>query len=462
MNITRRDGWREFLPRLEQLAARAGLVYNPVDFEAVPDSFMMEISVYGFPVRMPHWSFGVRYISQLIQHRMGHSRLFEVVFPGNPGRAYLARGNSLAENVLVTAHVLGHADFSRNNLLFVRSQQQVGSRIVERAAAHAHQIARAIEEHGTERVERILDAALALEQSVDVDQPVSRPRYPEYRPAREEVVTGEFQKRYAELTEADGARAAGRGPRRAPLPPRRERDLLWFIAQYAPALEGWERDIFLAVREESFYFYPVFATQIMNEGWASYWHARLLREADFLPQEAYVDAIKCHSDVVRPLAGGETVALAVNPYHVGFSLWEHIIDAGGVDAARRVMSEDDDFSFIRNHLTPELAEKMQLFRYRSDERGAVKVVEPDIGALHDALLAPKYNFGAPAVSAMAVTVDGTLELVHDHEVDGRGLDVERARRVLEYLGRVWRRPVRLHTVDASGKDMELAAAPSAE
>jgi len=147
---------------------------------------------------------------------------------------------------------------------------------------------------------------------------------------------------------------------------------------------------------------------------------------------------------------------------VGFSLWEHIIDAGGVDAARRVMSEDDDFSFIRNHLTPELAEKMQLFRYRSDERGAVKVVEPDIGALHDALLAPKYNFGAPAVSAMAVTVDGTLELVHDHEVDGRGLDVERARRVLEYLGRVWRRPVRLHTVDASGKDMELAAAPSAE
>ena len=101
-----------------------------------------------------------------------------------------------------------------------------------------------------------------------------------------------------------------------------ERDLLWFIAQYAPELEEWERDIFRAVREESFYFYPVFACQIMNEGWASYWHARLLREADFLPQNEYLDAIKTHSDVVRPHAAEQQASLVVNPYHLGFSIWE--------------------------------------------------------------------------------------------------------------------------------------------
>ncbi len=113
------------------------------------------------------------------------------------------------------------------------------------------------------------------------------------------------------------------------MPPHPERDLLWFIAHYAPEMESWERDIFLAVREESFYFYPVFATQIMNEGWASYWHARLLREADFMPPQAYVDAIKCHSDVVRPMAADQQIALAVNPYHLGFSLWEKIIEKRG-------------------------------------------------------------------------------------------------------------------------------------
>ena len=79
------EDWQSYVRRIEELAARSGLVFHPVDFEAVPDSFMMEIAVYGLPVRMPHWSFGVRYIYQLIQRHMGHSRLFEVVFPGNPG-----------------------------------------------------------------------------------------------------------------------------------------------------------------------------------------------------------------------------------------------------------------------------------------------------------------------------------------------------------------------------------------
>ena len=103
-----------YAARLEQLARQSGLNYFPVDFEQVPESFMMEVAVYGLPVRMPHWSFGVRYIYQLVQHQMGHSRLFEVVFPGNPGRAYLASNNSVEENTLVIAHVLGHADFAKN------------------------------------------------------------------------------------------------------------------------------------------------------------------------------------------------------------------------------------------------------------------------------------------------------------------------------------------------------------
>ena len=85
------EDWQSYVQRIEDLAGRSGLKFHPVDFEAVPDSFMMEIAVYGLPVRMPHWSFGVRYIYQLIQRHMGHSRLFEVVFPGNPGHAYLAQ-----------------------------------------------------------------------------------------------------------------------------------------------------------------------------------------------------------------------------------------------------------------------------------------------------------------------------------------------------------------------------------
>jgi stage V sporulation protein R len=450
------EDWQSYVRRIEELAARSGLKFHPVDFEAVPDSFMMEIAVYGLPVRMPHWSFGVRYIYQLIQRHMGHSRLFEVVFPGNPGHAYLAESNGLAENILVTAHVLGHADFSRNNLLFRRCQEQVSERIVEHAANHARQISQAIETHGAQRVEAALDAALALEQHVDIDQPLRRKPYPQYLEEAKALVDDAFRKRFAALEPAV-AGGALEAKKRTPIPPHPERDLLWFLANYAPEMESWERDIFLAVREESFYFYPVFATQIMNEGWASYWHARLLREADFVPQQAYLDAIKCHSDVVRPVAAEQQVSLSINPYHLGFAMWEKIVATEGLEAARHIMEQDDDFGFVRNHLTRELAEELGLFRYSARSDGQIKVLEPELTALHEAVLAPKYNFGAPIVSAVRVRNDGTLELAHDSSVDGRGLDLERSRKVLDYMQRVWRRPIVLTTVNQAGSALELTA-----
>jgi stage V sporulation protein R len=450
------EDWKSYVQRIEELANRSGLAYHPVDFEAVPDTFMMEIAVYGLPVRMPHWSFGVRYIYQLIQRHMGHSRLFEVVFPGNPGHAYLASSNGLAENILVTAHVLGHADFSRNNLLFRRCQEQVSEHIVEHAASHARQIQQAIETYGMQRVETVLDAALALEQHIDVDSALRRSRYPEYESEAKSLVDDDFRKRFASL-DPTAAPTGLEIKKRAPVPPHPERDLLWFVANYAPEMESWERDIFLAVREESFYFYPVFATQIMNEGWASYWHARLLREADFIPQQAYLDAIKCHSDVVRPIAADQQVALSVNPYHLGFSMWEKIVEAEGIDTARNIMQQDDDFGFIRNHLTRELAEELGLFRFSARSDGQVKVLEHELTGLHEALLASKYNFGAPTVSATHVRSDGTLELTHDNSIDGRGLDLERSRRVLDYVQRVWRRPIVLTTINQAGSTLELTA-----
>ena len=447
---------QQYAAQIEALAQRSGLDYYPVDFEMAPASLMTEIAVYGLPVRMPHWSFGVRYIHQLVRQSMGNSKIFEVMFPGDPCRAFLMDGNSLAENALVTAHVLGHADFARNNLLFRRCQEQVSEHIVEHAANHARQIQQAIETHGAQRVEAALDAALALEQHVDVDQPLRRERYPEFLEDGKVLVDDQFRKRFAALEPLAGASAI-EVKKRAPLPPHPERDLLWFVANYAPEMESWERDIFLAVREESFYFYPVFASQIMNEGWASYWHARLLREADFIPQQAYLDAIKCHSDVVRPIAAEDKVALSINPYHLGFAMWEKIVEKNGLPAARVIMQQDDDFSFVRNHLTRELADELGLFRYSARSDGQIKVLEHDLTALHEAVLAPKYNFGAPIVCASHVRNDGTLELTHDSSVDGRGLDLERSRKVLDYLQRVWRRPLVLTTVNQAGSTLELTA-----
>ena len=449
---------QEYAAQIEALATRLGLDYYPVDFELAPASLMTEIAVYGLPVRMPHWSFGVRYIHQLVRQSMGHSKIFEVMFPGDPCRAYLMDGNSLAENALVTAHVLGHADFAKNNQLFARFHEMAGGNIVEHAAAHAHRIQQAIDAVGLERVEAVLDAALALESHVDVTGELHREKYPEFVAEKPQPERSPFQERYGRLPGTPEAAEPGPvGQARTPVPPHPEYDLLWFMAHYAPEMEQWERDIFLAVRAESLYFYPVFACQIMNEGWASYWHARLLREAEFLPQPMYLSAIKAHSDVVRPYAAGEQAALAINPYHLGFVIWERIVEKHGLERAREVRRDEDDFGFIRNWLDHELAEESGLFVYEAHDNDEIRVATKDLAAIREAILAPKFNYGAPRVAAVDLRHDGTLTLAHDHRSDGRGLDVQRARKVMEYVARVWRRPVRLSTVNSAGEPVELAA-----
>ncbi len=150
---------------------------------------------------------------------------------------------------------------------------------------------------------------------------------------------------------------------------------------------------------------------------------------------------------------------STNPYHFGFSIWESIVAEHGIERAFQIRAEDDDFSFVRNHLTQELAEELKLFRYERSADGGVRVLDHDIDALRETVLAPKYNFGAPAVLAKHVATDGSLTLHHEHETDGRGLDLERAERVLDYIHKVWRRPIRLETVDSArpGADVSRAA-----
>jgi len=452
----------QYADKIEQIAQKLGLDYFPVDFEVVPNNFMTEIAVYGLPVRMPHWSFGIRYIHQLIRQGMGNSRIFEVMFPGDPCHAYLVQDNSIAENTLVVAHVIGHADFAKNNHLFARFKKMAGGHILEQAAERSHTIEMALAEHGQERVEQVLDAALALEPHVDINLPLHRPSYSETRAQiTSSMPSDAFAMRFHRLP-GEAAPAKPESRRHASVPPRPEYDLLWFIANYAPDLDGWERDIFLAVREESFYFYPVFACQIMNEGWASYWHARLLREADFLPSDLYVSAIKAHSDVVRPFAADNQLSLSINPYHLGFSIWENIIKQQGVDAARQICRDEDDFGFIRNFLTQELAEELNLFVYESTHDGGIRIADKDIHAIREAILAPKFNYGAPRIAVSALHTDGSLELTHDFRDDGRGLDIPRAERVLDYISRVWHRPVSLQTVGGSGNPRVVNSNPAAK
>jgi len=145
----------------------------------------------------------------------------------------------------------------------------------------------------------------------------------------------------------------------------------------------------------------------------------------------------------------------VNPYHMGFSIWEQVVEKHGLETARKIVSEEDDFGFVRNYLDRALAEKLGLFVFEAKRDGEIKVATRDIHQVHEAILAPKFNYGSPRIAATELGADGRLKLMHDHASDGRGLDLDRGGRVLDYVKRVWRRPVSLVTTDARGGEVEL-------
>jgi stage V sporulation protein R len=169
--------------------------------------------------------------------------------------------------------------------------------------------------------------------------------------------------------------------------------------------------------------------------------------------------LRAHSDVVRPYGNEEQLALSINPYHLGFAIWEDLIEREGLDAARRVCAEEDDFGFIRNHLHAALADKLDLFSYQARADGDTRVLSRDIHDVREAILGPKYNYGAPSIAVERVDDDSSLVLRHDHTRDGRGLDMAQAEQVMQYVARVWRRPVTLHTADFRGVARTMRVTP---
>jgi len=137
-------------------------------------------------------------------------------------------------------------------------------------------------------------------------------------------------------------------------------------------------------------------------------------------------------------------------------MWEHIIERHGLDAAKRIRAEEDDSGFIRNYLDAELCEELQLFVYESTPERETRLETRDPRAIREAILAPRYNYGAPDIAVESMQEDGGLVLRHDHFRDGRGLDLARAERVLEYIAKVWRKPVVLHTSDSRSAPYTLS------
>ncbi|KHE73211.1 SpoVR family protein, partial [Halobacillus sp. BBL2006] len=353
---------------ITEIAKGFGLDFYPMRYEVCPDDIIYTFGAYGMPTRFSHWSFGKQYYKMKIQYDLGLSKIYELVINSNPCYAFLLNSNSLIQNKLIVAHVLAHCDFFKNNARFQNTKRDM----VESMAATAERIAAYDKLYGKEEVESFLDAVLAIQEHIDPS--LVRPKLA-WSMDEEESSEKRTYTPYDDLWKMDESSSEDRPNfrKKRKFPPRPEKDLLLFIEQYSRELEDWQRDILTMMREEMLYFWPQLETKIMNEGWASYWHARILREMDLTSDEA-IEFAKLNASVVQPSK------TQLNPYYLGLKIFEDIEDrydnpseemrkhgvepGSGREKIFEVREIESDQSFIRNYLTRELVRREDLYLFQ--------------------------------------------------------------------------------------------------
>lgn len=444
------------IERIWEEALAIGLKPFPTHFEIVPATILYELGSYLMPGRFSHWTHGKMYQMQKTMYDYGLSKIYELVINSNPCWAFLLESNTPIQNKLVVAHVLAHSDFFANNAYFARTSR----RMLDTVTLNADRIRGYEFRHGSVEVERLLDAVLSIQEHVD---PYTAGDLFDARPADEPATQPKRPGPYDDLwdgtdgaMETDVASTNRDGP--GSVTPREpDRDLLRFVGTHSPILQDWERDVVGIVRAEMLYFFPQMQTKIVNEGWATLLHATILHRLHLDPNE-YVDFADLHAGVVQP---GQR---RLNPYHVGYTILRtmnlrHDGDDETIAPELFELRETaSDLSLIRNELTKEIVDDLDLYLYRrvGDE---LVITDKDWEAVRDRLVTDLTGYGFPIIVAVDGDYEGRRELYLRHEWTGKPLDLPYARHALEHIHRLWGRTVWLETTTASEEPRLLSYDP---
>ncbi len=432
-----------------------GLDPYPINFEIVPATVMYEIGSYALPGRYSHWTFGKAYHKMKMMYDFGLSRIYEVVINTNPAYAFLLEGNSLIQNKMIIAHVMAHVDFFKNNVYFSHTNRNM----LDVVATHAARIREYEFKYGQKTVEAFLDAVMSIQEHIDPDffirrkrsddeeeQPASAPQRPR-TPYDDLFELEELQAERERVKEDEGEHRQ---------PPRPEKDLVYYIMEHSPVLEPWQRDVMGMIHEEMEYFIPQMQTKILNEGWASFWHSRIMRELD-LSDEEFIEFADLHAHVVSPHRG------SLNPYYIGYKIledierrWDHPTPEEQQRFGRRageghqklfeVRELENDISFLRNYLTKELVEELDLYIYQLRDEEEWVITDKTWEHVRDQLVADMTNFGFPYIEVLDGDYNRNRELYLRHRFEGAELDLEYAQKTMEYIYKMWGRDVHLETV----------------
>ena len=462
-------------------AKRFGLDTYPNQLEVITAEQMMDAyASVGMPVNYRHWSYGKEFIATEKNYRRGHMGLaYEIVINSNPCIAYLMEENTMAMQALVIAHAAyGHNSFFKGNYLF--RMWTDASSIIDYLVYAKNYIAECEERHGLDAVEELLDSCHSL-----MNHGVDRYRRPSRKSLADELRLRKDREAHAQSQVNELWRTLPKkvekdddAPEAKRFPAEPQENLLYFIEKNAPLLEPWQREVVRVVRKVAQYFYPQRQTQVMNEGWATFWHHHLLNtmyDDGYLTDGMMIEWLKSHTNVIYQPPVGDRHYSGINPYALGFSMYtdlkricEHpteedrrwFPDVAGSDwlpTFDHAMRNFKDESFIGQFLSPALMREMRLFSIVDDE----KENELEVAAIHDdagyhhvrQALSRQYDLGSrePNIQVWSVNLRGdrSLTLRHTQHNDRPLHDI--AEEVLKHVARMWGFGVHLESVDNAGE-----------
>ena len=461
-------------------AKRFGLDTYPNQLEIITAEQMMDAyASVGMPVNYRHWSYGKEFISNEKNYKRGQMGLaYEIVINSDPCISYLMEENTTAMQALVIAHAAyGHNSFFKGNYLFKLWTD--ASSIIDYLVYSKNYIAECEERFGMGAVEELLDSCHAL-QTYGVD----RYRRPSKLSLAEESARRKDRLAHAQSQVNDIWRTLPRKAERAEdsadtkrFPSEMQENILYFIEKNAPLLEPWQREVVRIVRKIAQYFYPQRQTQVMNEGWATFWHHHLLNtmyDDGYLTDGVMIEWLKSHTNVVYQPPVGHRAYSGINPYALGFAMYtdikricEHPTDedrewfpniAGRpwLPTLDHAMRNFKDESFIGQYLSPKLMRDLRLFAILDDEHADNLAVS----AIHDPsgfkrvreALSRQYDLASrePDIQVWNVNLRGDRSLTLRHSQHNNRPLHEGSQEVLKHVARLWGFGVHLDSVNGKG------------
>jgi spore cortex formation protein SpoVR/YcgB (stage V sporulation) len=456
-----------------RIAESYGLDTYPNQIEIIRSDQMMDAyASIGMPVGYSHWSFGKQFVEVERSYQAGHMGLaYEIVINSNPCISYLMEENSMMMQALVIAHACyGHNSFFKGNYLF-RTWTDA-SAIIDYLLFAKNYIASCEERYGVADVEKVLDSCHAL-MNYGVDRykrpyPVSAEEEKRRQAERVEYVQRNLNDLWRTLPKAKTVDEAE--VFRFPEEP--QENLLYFIEKHAPLLEPWQREIVRIVRKVAQYFYPQRQTQVMNEGWASFWHYTLMNtlyDQGLVTDGFMMEFLASHTSVLFQPGFDHPGYSGMNPYALGFAMYSDlrriceaptdedrewfpdIAGANWLEVLPAAMRDFKDESFIQQFLSPRVMREFRLFGILDDDADE----EIEVSAIHNLggyqrvreLLASQYNLGdrEPNIQVVQVDIRGDRSLTLRHTQHARRPLSDSASEVLRHLHRLWGFPVTLES-----------------